>query len=77
MSSKFFRILRSTVLTALLVLGATWQSPTAARTAEHGYAALPRQQQQLVDDVEQRTFEWFWQSADPKTGLVPDSYPGH
>jgi len=31
----------------------------------------------LVDDLEKRTFEWFWHSADPKTGLVPDSYPGH
>jgi hypothetical protein len=77
MSNKFFRFLHVSVLTALLVLGAGWQSPATARTAEHGYAALPRQQQLLVDDLEQRTFEWFWHSADPKTGLVPDSYPGH
>ncbi|OOG49831.1 glucoamylase family protein [Rhodanobacter sp. C01] len=77
MHNKIFRILHTTVLTALLVLGAAWQSPATARTAEHGYAALPKQQQQLVDDLEQRTFEWFWHSADPKTGLVPDSAPGH
>ena len=77
MPNKFSRILHVTILTALLVLGAGWQSPAAARTADHGYAALPRQQQLLVDDLEQRTFEWFWHSADPKTGLVPDSAPGH
>ncbi|MGH8160338.1 MAG: glucoamylase family protein [Rhodanobacter sp.] len=77
MNSKLFRILRATALTTLLVLGAGWQSPVAARTAAHGYATLPRQQQQLVDDLEQRTFQWFWHSADPRTGLVPDSYPGH
>lgn len=77
MHSKFFRILHTTVFTALLVFGAGWQSPVAARTAARGYATLPRQQQLLVDDLEQRTFEWFWQTADPKTGLVPDSYPGH
>ncbi|MFC5581532.1 glucoamylase family protein [Rhodanobacter terrae] len=76
MPSKLFRILHATVLTALLALGAGWQSSAAARTAEHGYTALPRQQQLLVDDLERRTFDWFWQSADPKTGLVPDSYPG-
>ncbi|GAB2540709.1 glucoamylase family protein [Rhodanobacter koreensis] len=77
MTSKLFRILRATAFTAFLVLGAGWQSPVAARTADRGYATLPRQQQQLVDDLEQRTFEWFWHSADPKTGLVPDSAPGH
>ena len=76
MTSKLFRILRATAFTAFLVLGAGWQSPVAARTPDHGYATLPRQQQQLVGDLERRTFDWFWQSADPKTGLVPDSYPG-
>jgi len=77
MHSKLFRILHSTALVALLVLGAGWQSLATARTADHGYASLPKQQQVLVDDLEQRTFEWFWQSADPKSGLIPDAYPGH
>jgi hypothetical protein len=76
MHSKLFRILRSTVLVALLVFGTGWQSLATARTADHGYATLPRQQQLLVDDLEQHTFEWFWQSANPKTGLIPDAYPG-
>ena len=76
-TSKLFRILRATAFTALLALGGGWQSPAAARTPDRGYTTLPRQQQQLVDDLEQRTFEWFWHSADPKTGLVPDSAPGH
>ena len=40
------------------------------------YASLPPAQQRLVDDLERRTFDWFWDSADPKTGLVPDHYPG-
>ena len=76
MHSKLFRILHSTVLVALLVLGTGWPSPATARAADHGYASLPRQQQLLVDDLEQRTFEWFWQSANPKNGLIPDAYPG-
>ena len=33
-------------------------------------------QQAMVDDLEQRTFRWFWDGADPNTGLVPDHYPG-
>jgi len=77
MHSKLFKILHGTALVALLVLGTGWQSLATARTADHGYASLPKQQQVLVDDLEQRTFEWFWQSADPKTGLIPDAYPGH
>ncbi|KRE86253.1 Tat pathway signal protein [Rhodanobacter sp. Soil772] len=60
----------------MLVFGAGWQTPVAARSSALGYAALPTQQQALVDDLERRSFDWFWQSADPKTGLVPDSYPG-
>jgi hypothetical protein len=76
MYSKLFRILRSTVVVTLLVLGTGWQSLATARTADHGYASLPKQQQLLVDDLEQRTFEWFWQSANPRTGLIPDAYPG-
>ncbi|MEV8521083.1 glucoamylase family protein [Dyella marensis] len=29
----------------------------------------------LIDDLEKRTFDWFWDSANPKNGLVPDHYP--
>jgi hypothetical protein len=29
----------------------------------------------LLEDVERRTFDWFWRTADPRTGLVPDRYP--
>ena len=30
---------------------------------------------QQIDDLEKRTFQWFWDSADPETGLIPDRYP--
>src|SRR5262249_40625393 len=26
-------------------------------------------------DLQQRTFRYFWNTADPNTGLVPDRYP--
>ena len=29
----------------------------------------------LFDDIEQRTFNYFWETADPETGLIPDRYP--
>ena len=64
------------ILLALLVIGASWSTPSLARPPPGHFVASP-QQQAVVDDLERRTFEWFWQTADPKTGLVPDSAPGH
>ncbi len=40
------------------------------------YATLPGQDKAFINDLERRTFDWFWDSADPKTGLVPDHFPG-
>ena len=28
-----------------------------------------------MDDLEQRTFRWFWELADPVTALIPDRAP--
>jgi hypothetical protein len=77
MSGKLLRKLFANLLVGLFVLAGSWHSPAQARESVHSYAALVPRQQALVDDLEHRTFEWFWQTADPKTGLVPDSAPGH
>jgi hypothetical protein len=41
--------------------------------AVHGAHALPFDP--FLDDLEQRTFRYFWDTANPKNGLVPDRYP--
>ncbi len=74
--SKSFRILRAIALTALLAFGAGWQTPATARQPNLGYADLPARQQALVDDLQRRSFDWFWQSGNPQNGLLPDSWPG-
>jgi hypothetical protein len=76
MSSKFSRILSSTLLGFVLALGTNWSPPATARTPDRVHAALPTRQQALVDDLEQRTFQFFWDSANPANGLIPDHYPG-
>jgi hypothetical protein len=39
-------------------------------------AAVPRtSDDQLLDDVERRTFHFFWDLADPQTQLIPDRAP--
>src|SRR6202007_722478 len=30
------------------------------------------QDQDFLDDLEHRSFQYFWEQADPSTGLVPD-----
>jgi hypothetical protein len=44
-------------------------------------APLPTLQPQpgldpLLTDIEERTFRFFWETANPRNGLVPDRYPG-
>jgi hypothetical protein len=29
----------------------------------------------LLDDVQKRTFDWFWETTNPKNGLTPDRWP--
>jgi hypothetical protein len=31
--------------------------------------------QQFLDDLQERTFRFFWETANPRSGLVPDRWP--
>ncbi|MEG3175534.1 glucoamylase family protein [Sphingomonas sp. RB3P16] len=35
----------------------------------------PAPQDALIDDLQQRTFRYFWDTTDPVTGLAPDRWP--
>jgi hypothetical protein len=48
------------------------QVPAVAAPAAAKAPVVPA----LVNDLEQRTFRFFWDSANPVNGLVPDHYPG-
>src|SRR5690606_40353629 len=37
--------------------------------------AGPRDQDRFLDDVQARTFRWFWDVTNPHTGLTPDRWP--
>src|SRR5881227_2173185 len=45
----------------------------------HMTADAPRRravaQPTSIDDVERRTFRWFWDTANPRSYLVPDRWP--
>src|SRR5689334_3909149 len=35
----------------------------------------PQGQSAFLDELEHRTFQWFWDLSDPHTGLTPDRAP--
>ena len=84
MTKKFFDRRCAHALPSLLIAALVVASAAAAASAAHPATVKPVHtyqdatpaQQALVDDLEQRTFRWFWDSADPTTGMVPDHYPG-
>src|SRR6185295_12267570 len=38
-------------------------------------ALAPAGDEPFLADLEERTFRWFWDLADPDTGLIPDRAP--
>ncbi len=63
------------VFTMLLVIGIGWQTPLAAKPAEGTFAALSKEQQATLDELEKRTFEYFRDSANAANGQMPDHWP--
>src|SRR4029077_9469795 len=37
----------------------------------------PAAQAAFLDTLERRTFQWFWDVSDPRTGMKPDRWPTH
>jgi len=64
------------VAASAFALVAILAAPVVRAATPTSYATLSKSRQALVDDLERRTFDWFWDSANPSNGLVPDHYPG-
>lgn len=71
----FITALTAVLAAAAVPAGATGRAQPSMKPI-HTFQEAPPAQQAMIDDLEQRTFRWFWDSADPATGLVPDHYPG-
>jgi hypothetical protein len=61
---------RRTLLQRTPLLAAATALPAEAEAADGGRALPP-----FFDDLEHRTFRWFWELARRDNGLVPDRYP--
>ena len=44
-------------------------------TPSTGVAVTPLRGEALVDDLQRRTFQWFWDTTNAQNGLVPDRWP--
>jgi hypothetical protein len=67
-ATSAYQILAFTLLLAVDIL------PAAAETALSTTEA-PLESVAFVEDLEHRTFNFFWEAANPANGLVPDRYP--
>src|SRR5436190_16388880 len=68
---------RARALAAALAIAACAGPPAPAQPqppASDG-ALNGAQNDALLDDLEHRTFDFFWRTADPTTHLVPDRFP--
>jgi len=63
---------------AALFVGVTTWACTQPATAPRGTAPTPvdsRRANAFLDTLQQRTFQWFWDNTDARTGLTPDRWP--
>ncbi len=49
--------------------------PTAFEPAVFSSSASTRALPQEIEDIERRTFDFFWETTDARSGLAPDRYP--
>ncbi|MEO6968241.1 MAG: glucoamylase family protein [Rhodanobacteraceae bacterium] len=70
---------RGALVLLLVLLSSLGVAPSSAQRAPetvHIAAALaPTAQPLALDALEHRTFEYFWNTANPSNGLVPDHWP--
>ncbi|MGZ8829483.1 MAG: glucoamylase family protein [Thermoanaerobaculia bacterium] len=70
MTSRFKK--RKAAMTALLIFALSCETSDAAKRRAVAPAPVNAA---MLDDLERRTFDFFWQTANPQNGLVPDRWP--
>ncbi|HEX3158454.1 MAG TPA: glucoamylase family protein [Gemmatimonadaceae bacterium] len=66
---------RAAVLAVLVALGGCARAPAPAPVARPATVTTSVADSAFMDTVEVRTFRWFWDTANPQNGLVPDRWP--
>ncbi len=63
------------VLSSLFLMSACSSATNTTITGPPSPLQLTTRQVAFLDTLEQRTFNWFWERSDPRTGLTPDRWP--
>ncbi len=76
MFAKQSHLLLAMLLLAFLMAGKGSCASAAQPTVNGPVGEAPaKASPPLLDELQQRTFYYFWDNVDPRTGLVPDRYP--
>jgi hypothetical protein len=74
-ATRLTRVAARLVRAALVVtVGTACNRPTTAPLPTPT-TVDPRRAEAFLDTLQQRTFQWFWDTTDPRTGLTPDRWP--
>lgn len=76
MTFRFSRTAALKTLLAVLVFCSGTAQSAWTRDSARNFDSFSKPQQVMVQDLERRTFQWFWDSANPANGLIQDHYPG-
>jgi hypothetical protein len=60
----------------ILVVTASCRNGSSLAPVTTPFVATPAQAA-FLDTVQRRTFDWFWETTNPRNGLVPDRWPTH
>ena len=63
------------IFPTLLLLSACTTARNVSITGPLTPQQLTIRQTAFLDTLERRTFDWFWERSDPRTGLSPDRWP--
>src|SRR5580765_7543508 len=74
MSNALRRIVAAVAVLSYLVPLASCGGSASRTVAVPPHATAPALPA-LFDDIERRTFDFFWETTEPTRGLVPDRYP--
>ncbi|HUP47450.1 MAG TPA: glucoamylase family protein [Thermoanaerobaculia bacterium] len=69
--SSFRRRVAQATLLLLFTAGCATSADVRQRAVTPGGRAVSP----TVDELQRRTFQWFWDTTNPKNGLVPDRWP--
>src|SRR5262252_1316036 len=76
MLTRHSHLLLAVLLLAMVVAGKVSRA-NAGQAEPQGVPGPPlaKASPPLLDELQRRTFYYFWDNVDPETGLVPDRYP--